>query len=81
MKILTLKDDESLDSWLRAEAKKLGRRKSDIAREALERRRSGQQGQSIHEIMRDVCGVIKGAPRDYASNRKRLKGLGRWPKS
>lgn len=81
MKTITLKVDENLDNWLRSEAKKLGRSKSDIAREALELRRSGQQGQSIHDIMKDVCGVIKGGPKDYASNRKYLKGLGRWRKS
>ena len=77
MKTITLKVDESLDHWLKAEAKKLGRTKSEIAREALELRRNGQQGQSMHDIMKDVSGVIKGGPRDLSTNRKYLKHLGR----
>ena len=77
MKTLTLKIDESLDHWLAEQARHLGRTKSHIAREALEHSRNGQRGQSVHDIMKDYCGIIKGAPRDYASNRRYLKGFGR----
>jgi predicted transcriptional regulator len=77
MKTISLKIDSALDHWLESEAKKLGRTKSEIAREALAQRRKGLQKQSIHELMREFCGTIKDGPKDYASNRKYLKGFGR----
>jgi len=77
MKTISLKVDPALDQWLETEAKKLGRTKSDIAREALRRQRAGNGQQSLHDVMKEYCGTIKGGPRDYASNRKHLKGLGR----
>ncbi|MBI3848999.1 MAG: ribbon-helix-helix protein, CopG family [Verrucomicrobia bacterium] len=78
MKVISIKVDDGLGHWLEREAKKLGRTKSDIAREALERKRNGQSGSSVHDLMQDVCGVIKGAPRDMARNtRKYLRGIGR----
>jgi hypothetical protein len=76
VKTISLKIDENLDSWLTNEAKKLGRTKSEIAREALAGRRKGNQKQSIHQMMQEFCGSIKGGPKDYASNRKHLKGFG-----
>ncbi|MGI8966715.1 MAG: hypothetical protein ACR2H1_11600 [Limisphaerales bacterium] len=77
MKTISFKVDEATDNWLESEAKKLGRTKSDLAREALERHQNGWQSQSIHQIMKDVCGSIKGGPRDLSTNKKYLKGFGR----
>ena len=77
MKTISLKIDERLNHWLANEARRLGRTKSDIAREALEQKRNGGGRRSLHDIMQDVCGVIKGGPKDYASNRKYLRGFGR----
>ncbi len=77
MKTISIKVDDALGHWLEHEAKQLGRSKSDIAREALECHRNGRRGQSIHDIMKDFCGRIKGGPKDYASNKKYLKGFGR----
>jgi hypothetical protein len=77
MKTISLKLDDALANWLEGQAKKLGRTKSEIAREALERSRNGQLGPSAHDIMKDVCGTIKSAPRDVSRNmRKYLKGFG-----
>ena len=76
MKTISLKIEESLDVWLESEAKKLGRTKSEIAREALARHRKGDQKQSIHETMQEFCGSIKNGPKDYATSRKHLKGFG-----
>ncbi|MBI2946609.1 MAG: CopG family transcriptional regulator [Verrucomicrobia bacterium] len=59
MKTITLKVDESLGHWLEMEARKLGRTKSEIAREALEMRRNGQQGQSVHGFMKDFVASSK----------------------
>ena len=75
MKTLTLRIQESLDQWLAQEAKRLGRTKSDIAREALLRASNGRRKLSLHDRMKDVCGIIKG-PRDLSTNPKYLKGLG-----
>ena len=74
---ISLKIDEHLDHWLANEARRLGRTKSDIAREALEQKRNGGGRRSLHDLMQDVCSLTKGGPKDYASNRKYLKGFGR----
>jgi hypothetical protein len=77
MKTISLKVDDALNGWLEAEARKLGRSKSALAREALEQRRKGTGGRSIHDVMKDVCGIIKGGPRDMSTNKKYMKGFGR----
>ena len=77
MKTISLKVDEALNGWLEAEAKKLGRSKSDLAREALNEKRQGRRGPSLHDLMKDYCGIIKGGPSDYATNKKYMKGFGR----
>lgn len=77
MKTLTLKIDESLHHWLESEARQVGRTKSELAREALQQWRKGKLGPSLHDLMKDVCGIIKTGPRDLATNKKYLKDLGR----
>ena len=77
MKTLTLKIDESLDHWLAAEARRLGRTKSDIARKAISQRRSGQKKTSLDDRMKDICGIVKGGPRDLSTNPKYLEGFGK----
>jgi len=78
MKTLTLRIQKSLDNWLSLEAKRLGRTKSEIAREALDRARNGhKKNLSMHDRMKDLCGIIKGAPPDLSTNMKKyLKGFG-----
>ena len=76
MKTLTLKIDDSLDRWLNSEAKRLGRTKSEIARQALREQRNGEKRLSLHDLMKDVCGIIKGGPRDLATNPKYMEGFG-----
>jgi hypothetical protein len=77
VRTFTLKINESLDRWLMDEAARLGRTKSEIAREALERHRQGKSGRSVHDLMKDFCGSIKGGPRDMSRNmRKYMKGFG-----
>ena len=78
MKSISLKIDEQTDRWLESESKRLGRTKSQIAREALERGRNGEKKLSLHDRMKHVCGIMKGAPRDLSSNqRKYMKDFGR----
>src|SRR5258708_4951718 len=43
MKTLTLRLDAGLDGWLKAEAERLGRTKSDIVRAAILRQRNGKK--------------------------------------
>lgn len=77
IKTISFKVDEGLDDWLEGEAKKVGRSKSELAREALEGFRRKQLGPSVHDIMKDVCGSIKGGPRDLSTNKKYMEGFGR----
>lgn len=76
LKTLTLKIDESLHRWLADEAKRLGRTKSDIARQALLEQQNGEKRISLHDRMKDVCGIIKGGPRDFSTNPKYMEGFG-----
>jgi predicted DNA-binding protein len=78
MKTMSLKIDEAMDRWLESEAQRLGRTKSDIAREALDQRRKGANGRpSLHDLAKEACGSIKNGPRDLSRNhRKYLKDLG-----
>ena len=75
MKTLTLRIDASLDRWLTEEAKRLGRTKSALVREALLRQRNGARPLSVHDRMKEVCGIIKGR-RDLSTNPKYLEGFG-----
>jgi len=79
MKSLTLRIEEGLHRWLETEARRLGRTKSEIVREALEDKRKGKSRKpSLHDIMKDACGSIKGAPKDLSRNqRKHMNGFGR----
>ena len=77
MKTLTLRIDAALDRWLTEEAKRLRRTKSEVVRDALRQQRNGKKPLSLHDRMKDVCGIIKGAPRDMSRNvEKYLKGFG-----
>ncbi len=77
MKTISLKVDEGLFRWLEAEARRLGLKKSDIVREALDQQRNGRGKRTLHDIMKDVCGSIEGGPRDMATNKKYMEGFGR----
>jgi hypothetical protein len=77
MKTFTFRVDNQLCLWLAQEAKRPGRSKSEVVREALVEQRTGRKSLSVHDRMKDVCGSIKGAPRDLSANtRKYLKGFG-----
>jgi len=56
-------------------SKELGRSQSDLVRAALEAQFAAQGGQTCHDLMRDVCGSIRG-PADLSSNRKHLARFG-----
>lgn len=75
MKTISVKLPESLATWLTQRATALGRPKSDLVREALQRSREGSGGSSCHDLFADVCGIIDG-PKDLSTNPKHLRGFG-----
>ena len=76
MKTLTVKINEPLDRWLETEARRLGRTKSEIAIQALIQHRNAAKPLSLHDRMKDVCGILKGGPRDLSANPKHMEGFG-----
>jgi hypothetical protein len=80
MTTLTVKLPEELELKLVATARRRRTSKSEIIRELLEqgleaapRRRRG----SCYDLARDLCGSVKGAPRDLSTNKRYLEGLGK----
>lgn len=64
----------------KAEAALRGRKFKDLVEEGL--RRVLEQPEpplpaSLHDMMRDCCGVAEPTPSDYASNPAHLEGFGR----
>ena len=77
MKTFTVKLDEPSGQWLAEQARKLGRTKSDIVRDLITRQRASRKDRrTLHDVMKDVCGSVKGGPRDLSSNKKHLTDLG-----
>ena len=75
MKTITVKLPEPLAAWLAQRALSLGRPKSDLVREALQRASEGTSGASCHDLFADVCGVVNG-PKDLSTNPKHMAGFG-----
>jgi predicted DNA-binding protein len=78
MRTISLKLPDDVDAKLEAQAKRLGRTKSEITRDALSRFLEGPhvQGVSGLDLVRDLVGTVRG-PGDLASNKKHLRGYGR----
>lgn len=81
MKTISLKLSEDLSTWLEERAEKLGRTKSDLVRESLERDRQGENSSrrlkpSCHDLMKDVCGSFNGPP-DLSTHPKYMENYGR----
>ena len=57
-----------------------GGAKSVVVREAIEENLVEQRKRvelSAYEQMKGACGIVKGGPRDLATNRKPMEGFGR----
>jgi predicted DNA-binding protein len=78
MKTVSFKVDSSLYEWLDGQSRRLGRSKSAITREALEKSRREKKAPSCHDLMSDVCGSMRSGVKDLATNKKHLKGFGEW---
>jgi hypothetical protein len=79
MKTISLKLDDQIDAQLTATAKRSGKTKSQVIREALVaflEGKSRKAGVSCLDLVKDLIGTAKG-PRDLASNKKYMRGYGR----
>jgi len=64
----------------KAEAALRGRKLRDLVEEGLRRvldQPEPSSSQSLHDAMRDCCGIAEPTPPDYASNPDHLEGFGR----
>ena len=78
MRTISLKLPDAIDARLEARAKRLGKTKSAITREALDQflDESPTSDVSCLDLVRDLVGTARG-PGDLASNKKHLRGYGR----
>jgi plasmid stability protein len=78
MRTISLKLPDDLDARLEARARRLGRTKSDLTRDALSRALEGESPSAVSclDLVRDLVGSARG-PGDLASNKKYLRGYGR----
>jgi hypothetical protein len=77
MTTITCKIPDKISAHLSALARQRRVPKSQIVREALAASfRKTKSKMSAFDLMKDVCGIVKGGPRDYASHRRHLKGFG-----
>mgnify|MGYP001571772658 FL=1 len=80
MTTITCKIPEKLDAELEAIVEKRGISKSELVRQAIEQNIEQQKRQvklSAYDLMKEACGIIKGGPRDLATNPKYMQGFGR----
>lgn len=78
VKTISLKIDAPLYGWLERQSKLLGRSKSAITRDALEKSRNQKAAPSCHDLMQAACGSLRSGVKDLATNKKHLKGFGAW---
>jgi hypothetical protein len=80
MTTITVKLPEELGLQLDAAAKRRQTSRSEVIRHLLEQGlRVPRQGAttSCYELSKDLCGSIKGAPRDLSTNKRYLQGFGK----
>jgi Arc/MetJ-type ribon-helix-helix transcriptional regulator len=80
MTTITVKLPEELGLELDAAAKRRQTNRSEVIRQLLEqglRARQTTTGASCYELAKDLCGSIKGAPRDLSTNKRYLEGFGK----
>ncbi len=82
----TVQLPDDLARQIKAEAALRGRKLKDLVEEGLrlvlESPRDARTGvrPTLHDLMKDSCGVFDSGAPDLASNAKRLKGFGRAPR-
>jgi Arc/MetJ-type ribon-helix-helix transcriptional regulator len=79
MTTITCKVPEKLAAQLDALARMERRSKSDLVREALEERFKAKRRRghvTAFDLVKHLCGSIKGGPADVATNPKYMNGFG-----
>ena len=79
MTTITCKVSERLAAQLDTVARRERRSKSAVMREALEDRLKANRRRgsvSAYDLVKHLCGSIKGGPSDLATNPKHMKGFG-----
>jgi Ribbon-helix-helix protein, copG family len=79
MHTISVKIPYSLKLRIERESSRRGLSKSRLIRNALERALGqGKQmpGATVFDLTRDLCGSVRGGPRDLSSNKKHLDGYG-----
>ena len=78
MKTISLKIDSHLYGWLEKQSRSLGRSKSAITRDALEKSRNQKAAPSCHDLMQVACGSLHSGVSDLSTNKKHRQGFGEW---
>ena len=80
MTSLTIKLPDAMKAQLEKDARLSGKSVSALVRGALESRmrQGGKPGLSLFERSRHLCGSIRSAVSDLATNPKHLEGFGEW---
>ncbi len=79
VKTITCKVPEALAAQLESLARVERRSKSDLMREALEARldaKPSSRSVSAFDLVKHLCGSLKGGPSDLATNPEHMKGFG-----
>jgi predicted DNA-binding protein len=79
MHTMSVKIPHSLKLRMERESSRRGMSKSRLIRDALESA-FGQDkqmpGATVFDLTKDLCGSVRGGPRDLSSNKKHLDGYG-----
>jgi hypothetical protein len=77
----TIEIPDDLYRRAKAEAALRGRKLKELVEEGLQLLLQAPQSPpptpSMHDLMRDCCGIVKDAPSDYATNPKYMEDFGR----
>ena len=79
MNTICVKVPHSLKLRMERESTRRGLSKSRVIRDALERafgQRRQMPGATVFDLTKDLCGSVRGGPRDLSSNKKHLDGYG-----
>ena len=78
MTTITCKIPDKISAHLEATARQRRVPKSQIVREALAATfRKNKPSVSAFDLVKDVCGIVKGGPKDYASHPRHLRRFGK----